>query len=104
MKTFEKIYKIVSQIPKGKVMTYRQVADFVSIKNPRIVGFALHGNKNPRKIPCHRVVHSDGTLAKGYAFGGASEQKKKLEQEGIKFLENGKIDLKKSLFCFIKKH
>lgn len=102
MKIFEKIYKIVSIIPKGKVTTYKQIADLLGIGNPRVVGFALHTNKNPEKIPCHRVIRSDGTLAKGYAFGGEIEQKKKLEKEGVKFLKNGEINLRRSLFSLIE--
>lgn len=95
MKPFEKIYKIVSQIPKGKVLTYKKVAELAGINpsagGPRIVGFALHANKNPEKIPCHRVIKSNGTLAKGYAYGGIAEQRKKLKEEGIKFSANFQI-------------
>ena len=98
MKTFEKVYAIVSKIPRGKVLTYKKVAQLSGLTNPRIVGFALHANKNPKDIPCHRVVKSDGTLAKGYAFGGPIKQKKNLEKEGIIFLENGKIDPNKNFY------
>lgn len=82
MKTFQKIYKVVSFIPKGKVMTYKEVAEIVGT-TPRVVGFALHANKNPDKVPCHRVIKSDRTLAKGYAFGGMKKQKELLKKEGI---------------------
>ncbi len=95
MKTFEKIYQIVAKIPKGKVMTYKQVADKLGLENPRIVGFALHKNNDPQRIPCHRVLHADGSLARGYAFGGIRKQKEKLEKEGIIFIGKYKIDLKK---------
>lgn len=108
MKTFNKINNIVSQIPKGKVSTYQQIADILSIKNPRIIGFALHANKNPQEIPCHRVIKNDGTLAKGYAFGGKAKQKENLQKEGVKFNGN-KIDLGKYLYqpqqkSLFKKH
>ena len=83
MNTFEKIYKVVAKIPKGKVITYKQVAELAKT-TPRVVGFALHANKNPLEIPCHRVIKSNGTLANGYAFGGKSVQKRKLLNEGIK--------------------
>lgn len=82
MTTFQKIYKIVSSIPKGKTMTYKQVAEIVGT-TPRVVGFALHANKDPKNIPCHRVIKSNGTLAKGYAFGGKEKQKEMLEKEGV---------------------
>ena len=82
----------MSSIPKGKVMTYKQIADIVKT-TPRVVGFALHANKDPKNIPCHRVIKSNGTLAKGYAFGGAEKQKELLKKEGIVFLKNNCVDL-----------
>ena len=97
MNSFEKVYKVVSLIPKGKVSTYKQIAKITRIKNPRLIGFILHKNIDPKKIPCHRVIKSDGTLAKGYAFGGMKKQKKLLEKERIKFLQNGTVDLKQYL-------
>lgn len=97
MNTFEKIYSVVSSIPKGKVLTYKQVAKICSIKNPRIVGFAMHANKNPKIIPCHRVVGASGEL-RGYARGGVTKKKEILEKEGVFFLDNNRVDLKKSLF------
>lgn len=92
MTPFEKVYQVVKTIPPGKVMTYKQVAEKAGVANARVVGFALHVNKNTKEVPCHRVVRSDGTLAKGYAFGGKDIQKRLLEQEGITF-ENDKINL-----------
>lgn len=97
MHTFNKIYKIVSFIPKGKVSTYKQIALITGINNPRIVGFALHANKNPFRIPCHRVIKSNGSIAKGYAFGGNQIQKQLLEKEGIIFSMENKVDLAKYL-------
>ncbi|OGG24276.1 hypothetical protein A3A79_03760 [Candidatus Gottesmanbacteria bacterium RIFCSPLOWO2_01_FULL_43_11b] len=88
------IYRIVSRIPKGKVLTYGLVAKLVGIKNPRLVGSVLHKNINPKKIPCHRVVNARGKVASSYAFGGAAGQRKKLLSEGIQFT-NGKVDLKR---------
>lgn len=73
-------------------MTYKQVAELAYVKNPRFVGFALHRNKDITKVPCHRVIKSDGTLALGYAFGGMKKQKEKLEEEGIMF-EGNFVDL-----------
>lgn len=89
--SFDRIYQIVTTIPQGKVMTYGQVAKLANVATPRVVGFALHVNKDPKNIPCHRVVFTDGSLTKGYLFGGEGEQRKKLLEEGIVFLENGKV-------------
>lgn len=65
--------------------------------NPRMaraVGNALHKNPDPEHIPCFRVVNAKGELAGEFAFGGAGEQAKLLEADGIE-VEDGKVDLKK---------
>ena len=99
MNTFDKIYKAVEKIPRGKVSTYGAVAKYIGINNPRVVGYALHANKTPDTVPCHRVVNKSGELTKGYAFGGLDVQKKLLIQEGIGF-EKDKINLDKYLYKF----
>jgi len=96
-KDFINIYRVVSKIPKGKVMTYKQVAQKASVKNPRYVGFAIHQNTNIIKVPCHRVIKSDGKLAAGYAHGGIKKQKERLEKEGIEFYKD-EVDFKKFLY------
>ncbi|MDE2025588.1 MAG: MGMT family protein [Patescibacteria group bacterium] len=91
--SFDRIYEVVKKIPLGKVMTYKQVSILANVATPRVVGFALHVNKDPKNIPCHRVVFSNGALTSGYAFGGLDVQRKKLEEEGIVFTTEGIIDL-----------
>ena len=98
MTPFEKVYKVVSFVPKGKVLTYKKIAEITGIKDVRVIGYALNKNKNPKKIPCHRVIKEDGTFAKGYAFGGKRAQKQRLIDEGVKFLNPETVDLKSSLF------
>ncbi|WP_289475246.1 MGMT family protein, partial [Klebsiella pneumoniae] len=61
----------------------------------RTVGNILHDNPDPFRIPCHRVVSSKGEVAEHYAFGGGAAQRKRLEDEGIVFESNGRIDLEK---------
>ena len=93
---FERIYDVVSAIPKGKVATYGQVA--VLAGNPhwaRVVGYALHNNPKPGVIPCHRVVNRDGKVAEAFAFGGGNRQRELLEAEGIIFEKDGTVDLTK---------
>ena len=93
----EKVYEIVKSIPKGKVVTYGQIASYLGNKNlARAVGNALHHNPEPQIIPCHRVVNCDGKLAHSYAFGGIDAQKKLLESEGVVFKTNQCVDLKVS--------
>lgn len=99
MKVFQKIYQVVSLIPKGKVLTYKKVAELAGVKNPRIVGFAMHSNKDYQHVPCHRVVGSNGRLT-GYARGGIKIKKEILENEGVCFLNEETVDLAKSLLFF----
>lgn len=93
--TFEKIYEIVKQIPKGNVATYGQVAALAGNRRwARVVGYALHANPNPDEIPCYRVVNREGRLSEAFAFGGRNRQQELLEQDGIKVVD-GKVDLEK---------
>lgn len=90
---FQKVFNLVSQIPKGKVATYGQIAVQLGTRDSRRIGHALHANKD-RNVPCHRVVMKDGSMAPGFAFGGPEEQKKILLSEGVEFVNN-RVDLKK---------
>lgn len=90
----EKVYAFVSRVPRGKVVTYGQVA--AAAGNPkasRAVGYVLHHNPMPGVIPCHRVVNRMGKTASGFAFGGAEVQRNMLEEEGVLFDEEGVTDL-----------
>lgn len=87
----QQVYKVLKQIPAGAVATYGDIAKAIgSPKASRAVGNALNRNPHAPKVPCHRVVRSDGSLG-GYAFG----TKKKialLKKEGVE-VKNGKVDL-----------
>lgn len=95
---FDRVYTLVSKIPKGFVTTYGEIAKSLRTRDARRVGHALHANTDPLKIPCHRVVFSDGRLAPSYAFGGPDEQKKRLQLEGVEFTASNKVDLKQCLY------
>ncbi len=84
-KTFtEKVKEVVSKIPKGKVLTYKQVATKAgNSKASRVVGNIMKGNFD-LKIPCHRVIRSDGGLG-GYNRGGIKKKKEILKKEGVVF-------------------
>ncbi len=81
MKSFtEKVYKVVSMIPKGETLTYKEVARRAGNTDAsRAVGNILNKNYDP-KIPCHRVIRSDGKSG-GYNRG-ASAKVKLLKKEG----------------------
>jgi methylated-DNA-protein-cysteine methyltransferase-like protein len=80
------VFESLTQIPRGKVSTYKAVAQAAGI-NARQVGRLLHSNTNPEVYPCHRVVHADGSMAGGFAFGGPDKQQQFLEEEGVVFKE-----------------
>ena len=92
----DRVYEIVASIPVGKVATYRQVAVFAGSPGAaRAVGNAMKNNHHPERVPCHRVVGSDGRMH-GYAFGkGESTKLELLRQEGVS-LNGDRVDLAKS--------
>lgn len=91
------IYRIVKKIPEGRVMTYGQIAALVGRPlAAKMVGFAM--SRAPSGLPCHRVVNRLGEMAPGGIFGTAEIQRQLLEGEGVIFLENGRIDLTRSLW------
>ncbi len=79
----QRVLKIVAQIPRGKTLTYQEVAALARAPRAwRAVGNVLHQNYN-RRIPCHRVIRSDGK-AGGYNRGkGRKEMLLKKEREKI---------------------
>lgn len=96
----DKVLRLVKQIPKGKVTTYKEIGKALHKKGQvyRAVGRALHENKCPVKIPCHRVVCSDGSIG-GYSRG-IKTKIALLRKEGIKIKGNKILDFKKRLFMF----
>ena len=91
----EKVYKYLTNIPKGKVVTYGQIAEYLGNKKlARLVGNILHNNPDEDKYPCYKVVDGKGNLSKQFAFGGIEKQKEKLEKDGIVVI-NYKVDLDK---------
>ena len=91
----EKVFEFLRTIPKGKVVTYGQIAENLGNKKlARVVGNILHNNPDENKYPCYKVVDSKGTLSKHFAFGGFEKQKEKLEKDGI-IVINYKVDLDK---------
>lgn len=81
MSTFQdRVHSVVKKIPKGSVLTYKQVAKRAGSPNAfRAVGNILNKNRD-KNIPCHRVIRSDGNTG-GYAHGAAAK-KRILQKEG----------------------
>ena len=79
-----KVWKYLKTIPKGRVKTYKQVA--IAIKSPksaRAVANACAKNPYAPKIPCHRVIRSDGSLGGYSGKGGIKEKKRLLNAEKV---------------------
>jgi len=94
-----RVYKIVGNIPKGKVSTYGRIAKMAGINSARPVGNWLHNHgQSITIVPCHRVVNAQGKLAKNFgAKGGIKTQARRLKKEGVK-VKSFRVDLRKYLW------
>jgi methylated-DNA-[protein]-cysteine S-methyltransferase len=86
----ERVWNLCRSIPKGKVTTYKAIAEALGTKAYRAVGNALNRNPHWPDVPCHRVVGSDGKLT-GFARG-IEEKKRLLENEGVRVVGD-RVDL-----------
>jgi len=80
----KKVWLELSKIPKGETRTYKEIA--IAIGRPlavRAVANACGKNPHPIKIPCHRVIRSDGKLG-GYSAPGGTATKRRLLKEELK--------------------
>jgi methylated-DNA-[protein]-cysteine S-methyltransferase len=103
MKFEVRVWKLMEKIPKGRVTTYGLIAKKLKTKAYRAVGNACRKNPYAPRVPCHRVVRSDGTVG---GFGGKTSGKtvkKKIQMLGKENVEikNGRIiDFERVLFRF----
>jgi methylated-DNA-protein-cysteine methyltransferase-like protein len=90
--TYEEIYRIVRRIPRGRVATYGLIARLAGIpRHARRVGYALAALHDD-SVPWHRVVNAQGKISLR-STAGYGEQRGLLEREGVKFDQDGSIDL-----------
>jgi methylated-DNA-[protein]-cysteine S-methyltransferase len=94
----QKLYELLKEIPKGKVTTYGELAKKLKTKGFRAVGQIVGKNPNAPKVPCHRVVRSDGGLG-GYAFG-IEKKIQILASEGVKVSGGKVLDFEKKFYKF----
>ena len=94
----QKIWRLTKKIPKGRVSTYKILAETAGTKGYRAVGNALNKNPFAPSVPCHRVVDSKGHLH-GYAHG-LKKKAEILRKEGIKIKNNKIVDFEKVVFRF----
>jgi methylated-DNA-[protein]-cysteine S-methyltransferase len=97
----EKIYAALRKVPKGRVTTYKELAKAVHSKAYRAVGTAMKCNPNAPKVPCHRVISSDGSIG-GYMGKMKGKMIKTkiamLQKEGIEIKNNKILDFRKKLY------
>ena len=99
----ERVWKLMERIPRGNVTTYGQIARKLNTKAYRAVGNACRKNPYAPRVPCHRVVRSDGAIG---GFGGKTsgktvEEKTLLLREENVEVRNGRVvDFEKVLFRF----
>ena len=95
---FDRVYRLVAKIPKGKVTTYGAIAEHCGIKSSaRTVGWALNGAKESG-LPCHRVVNRNGQLTGKVHFGDIHLMEDLLRSEGVEFNDDGCVNLEKYLW------
>ena len=88
----ERVYQLVRKIPRGRVMTYGQIAYMLGEGyTPRTVGFVMHGAGN--NIPWHRVINSQGRCSTARVVLPSNKQQLMLEAEKIEFDASGTCDL-----------
>ena len=92
--SYQRIYRVVRRIPKGRVATYGQVASLAGLAgHARQVGYALHALPDGTIVPWHRVVNSAGRISTRSTAGGDLVQRVLLEREGIRFDGKGRVPL-----------
>ncbi len=92
---YETIWDTVALIPRGKVATYGQVAEFSGIPGQaRLVGYALHNLPRGSDVPWHRVINAQGKISLGDLDGMREEQERLLKRENIRFIKDT-VDFRK---------
>lgn len=92
---YTQIYAVVRQVPPGRVTTYGAIARMVGGCTARMVGYAMAATPSGSGVPWQRVINSQGRISPHGDGYGSTLQRVRLEEEGIVFDADGKIDLKK---------
>ncbi len=95
----ELVWEVVRAIPRGRVMTYGQVAAVLGApRAARAVGFVLYRTPIEARVPCQRVVNRWGGLAAVYGWGGAERHRADLIADGVPVSESCTVDLARYLW------
>lgn len=93
----ERVFRIVRSIPRGRVMTYGQIAEILGEGyTPRTVGFVMHAAND--KTPWHRVINAQGGCSTRGIVLPHDKQQRMLETEGVSFDKRGRCELEKYLW------
>ena len=93
----ERVFRIVRKIPRGRVMTYGQIAEILGEGyTPRTVGFVMHSAND--KTPWHRVINAQGGCSTRGLVLPHDKQQRMLEAEGVRFNDRGRCDLQTFLW------
>ena len=99
-KTFnEQCCELLTLIPKGKIVTYGDIAHALNSKAYQAVGNAMGANPNPIIVPCHRVVKGNGEV--GNYAQGTNKKIELLRSEGVKIKNNRVVDFESVRFKFV---
>jgi methylated-DNA-protein-cysteine methyltransferase related protein len=89
-----RVFALVKACPVGKVTTYGWLAKAVGYpRGARMIGWFMH--ESPQDVPAQRVINSKGELSGSWAFGSPERMRQLLEEEGISFSDQGRVDLKR---------
>jgi methylated-DNA-protein-cysteine methyltransferase related protein len=89
-----RVFALVRECPVGRVTTYGWLAKAVGYpRGARMIGWIM--NESPNGVPAQRVINSKGELSGSWAFGQSGTMRQLLEDEGIVFSEDGRVDLKR---------
>ena len=94
---YKKVYALVRKIPRGKVSTYGDIAEYLGTKGAaRLVGYAMNNAHSVAPfVPAHRVVNRNGLLTGKHHFGSPTLMQELLESEGVKIIDDQIQDFEK---------
>lgn len=95
----QQVHEVVRLIPAGRVTTYGRIARYLGVpRSARMVGYALHRCPDDVSDIAHRVVNRDGELSGGWSWGHPAIMRGLLEDEGVTFIGEYRVDLSKHLW------
>ena len=97
----EKVYALLRRVPKGKVTTYKDLAEKLNTKAYRAVGQAMRCNPYAPEVPCHRCVSSDGSIG---GFSGKWNPKSKEVKRKIMLLRKEGVEIKNNRIVNFDRH